>query len=417
MKKLYTILLAASVAVSASAEAHKMQSAGTSNEVAVQPFAGANLASSAKIVKNLAGVVGKNNVATPTHRAAAKTAASNMTELCGVYEYSFYLYSSTNGGNKKGVLSIDAGAAENEVKIVGLRYSNVTVVGTVDFAAGTITCAPQECLQMEEETPGVSEDLWLYGWDDDADKEDRNKSVVFNLNADGTISSNDVFTYGVEGMPGYSYALFDKVKMTKSTTYNAIAVISERDTDDKGTFLDTYTEFTTYLTVKHEEDVMLGNDNLGECVVLDNFIFEKNTAITATYPLYVQIERDTETAFIDTWYWFDYTLSGESGRVAIVALNGNQLDGIEATYSGNTLSWEGTWGAYDNGWFGYYKNCTITLPFSLSDENAGIDDITIDNNDAPVEYFNLQGMRINEPTAGQIVIRRQGNTTTKVLVK
>jgi len=49
---------------------------------------------------------------------------------------------------------------------------------------------------------------------------------------------------------------------------------------------------------------------------------------------------------------------------------------------------------------------------------AGINDVTVDNDEnTPVEYYNLQGMRINEPAAGQIVLRRQGSKTTKILVK
>ncbi|MDE5554908.1 MAG: hypothetical protein K2J10_06970, partial [Muribaculaceae bacterium] len=49
-------------------------------------------------------------------------------------------------------------------------------------------------------------------------------------------------------------------------------------------------------------------------------------------------------------------------------------------------------------------------------EISGIESVTNDNNDAPVEYFNLQGLRVNEPSNG-IFIRRQGNKVTKVLVK
>ena len=47
---------------------------------------------------------------------------------------------------------------------------------------------------------------------------------------------------------------------------------------------------------------------------------------------------------------------------------------------------------------------------------TGIADIAADEN-APVEYFNLQGMRISQPAAGEIVIRRQGSKVSKVLVK
>lgn len=61
---------------------------------------------------------------------------------------------------------------------------------------------------------------------------------------------------------------------------------------------------------------------------------------------------------------------------------------------------------------GYFKDTTITFGGT-----GAINDVAVDNNNAPVEYFNLQGVRVNEPVAGQIVIRRQGNEVSKLLVK
>ena len=46
---------------------------------------------------------------------------------------------------------------------------------------------------------------------------------------------------------------------------------------------------------------------------------------------------------------------------------------------------------------------------------AGVENVVVDAN-APVEYFNLQGVRVAEPANG-IFIRRQGNKAVKVLVK
>lgn len=47
---------------------------------------------------------------------------------------------------------------------------------------------------------------------------------------------------------------------------------------------------------------------------------------------------------------------------------------------------------------------------------AGVDDIlSEDNANAPVEYFNLQGIRVDNPSGG-IFIRRQGNKTEKVAI-
>lgn len=50
-------------------------------------------------------------------------------------------------------------------------------------------------------------------------------------------------------------------------------------------------------------------------------------------------------------------------------------------------------------------------------DGTGVEDMTVADENAPVEYYNLQGIRISEPAAGSMVIRRQGNTVTKVLVK
>ena len=46
---------------------------------------------------------------------------------------------------------------------------------------------------------------------------------------------------------------------------------------------------------------------------------------------------------------------------------------------------------------------------------AGVGNIADDANE-PFEYFNLQGRRVAEPKAGDIVIRRQGSDVTKVIL-
>lgn len=58
------------------------------------------------------------------------------------------------------------------------------------------------------------------------------------------------------------------------------------------------------------------------------------------------------------------------------------------------------------------KSITITYAPYVS----GIGDLEADSADAPVEYYNLQGVRIENPESG-LYIRRQGNKTTKVLIK
>lgn len=59
----------------------------------------------------------------------------------------------------------------------------------------------------------------------------------------------------------------------------------------------------------------------------------------------------------------------------------------------------------------------ISEPGFVSDQNA-VNDITADEDvNAPVRYFNLQGVEISEPAAGSVVIRRQGSTAEKLIVR
>lgn len=45
-------------------------------------------------------------------------------------------------------------------------------------------------------------------------------------------------------------------------------------------------------------------------------------------------------------------------------------------------------------------------------------DITVgDKANAPVEYYNLQGMRIAAPVEGQLVIKRQGSEVEKLIIR
>lgn len=62
------------------------------------------------------------------------------------------------------------------------------------------------------------------------------------------------------------------------------------------------------------------------------------------------------------------------------------------------------------------SNSQVIYPAFCVKEFAGIASVADENSDAPVEYFNLQGQRIDSPAAGQIVIRRQGSAASKVIL-
>ena len=83
---------------------------------------------------------------------------------------------------------------------------------------------------------------------------------------------------------------------------------------------------------------------------------------------------------------------------------------VEATVNGDNISF-GTLMIinFDYGWLAKWDNAVINGGAAINDVTADV----IDEN-APVEYFNLQGVRVNNPEGG-LSIMRQGNKVTKVI--
>ena len=53
--------------------------------------------------------------------------------------------------------------------------------------------------------------------------------------------------------------------------------------------------------------------------------------------------------------------------------------------------------------------------FYKGDNGSGVANIAIDDENAPVEYYNLQGIRVANPDKGLYIVR-QGNKTSKVIL-
>lgn len=127
--------------------------------------------------------------------------------------------------------------------------------------------------------------------------------------------------------------------------------------------------------------------------------------------------------------------------VVKVCENGYRIESVEFTQITGSTSWASSWtvNPADGAWSG--KKWTAPADTKLNlvsmtmgaasriatvnvvyiedpDAVAGIENIDVDNSNAPVEYYNLQGIRISADnlTPG-IYIRRQGSDVVKVLVK
>lgn len=79
-----------------------------------------------------------------------------------------------------------------------------------------------------------------------------------------------------------------------------------------------------------------------------------------------------------------------------------------------------SFGVGDNAILWPMSDTKIVFDFDLDEAMAGVENIVADaefDANAPVEYFNLQGMRVANPEAGQLLIKRQGNKATKVVIR
>lgn len=99
----------------------------------------------------------------------------------------------------------------------------------------------------------------------------------------------------------------------------------------------------------------------------------------------------TRTAYFDPYYKI---LFGNS-----YARNTISFPGSDVTYKASTF----------NGILGAWKIAGLSGAI-----NSVADDVV--DADAPVEFYNLQGMRVANPSKGSLVIRRQGSKVAKVII-
>lgn len=64
-----------------------------------------------------------------------------------------------------------------------------------------------------------------------------------------------------------------------------------------------------------------------------------------------------------------------------------------------------------------YYACSTPTVMTFAIPDAGVDTIEINDNDGEVKYYNLQGVQVASPAAGQLVIRVQGNKATKTILR
>lgn len=189
------------------------------------------------------------------------------------------------------------------------------------------------------------------------------------------------------------------------------------------------TYYSPFSTASSQGEVTIAKAASGK-ITITGFI--PSAALNSGFSLVTQaIEADfdeaTGTVTIPMTEVLDYayTVSGTAYTLPLTLATGTAaMDGdyeilsgakdVQGTYDASTVLTFPDWAVYDSYYEDVYAvNCkTVLTPKSL----AAIDGIGADTADAPVEYFNLQGIRVDNPRGG-IFIRRQGNKVQKVQIR
>ena len=421
MKKLYALLSTAAVALTASAVAP------LSAELPQLPRHQFQTAS------GIQNVVIPETQAARLQKAPAKAAAAtSVADFQGVYLGESYSLRTNDSQTDNVGWQIDGTAGifdvgDGTVTISGLWDESIELTGGVfDPTTQTITFSPQDpgvaagnytvylaVLDLNTNTL-LDKDIVF-----NVDVENRNIYYMGDLNAAQTQWATCLCIAAMNASTGAYVGGFDFLAYVDFNEVNGYVQYSywedENATEPTDTYDFIYTEIQGNDLVCYN---LLGGgfsypvpftvDATARTATCVDAVFTEQSDGTTMYPFYLcDVEISGESASLGSTTVETDIVFGDDGEGG--TLTGLTKDYVAAVcdYQGQILPWVGNGLIYD---------FTIVYTGDLLADMAGVKDITIDNVDAnaPVEYFNLQGQRVANPTNGQILIRRQGSTVSKI---
>ena len=421
MKKLYALLSTAAVALTASAVAP------LSAELPQLPRHQFQTAS------GIQNVVIPETQAARLQKAPAKAAAAtSVADFQGVYLGESYSLRTNESQTDNVGWQIDGTAGifdvgDGTVTISGLWDESIELTGGVfDPTTQTITFSPQDpgvaagnytvylaVLDLNTNTL-LDKDIVF-----NVDVENRNIYFMGDLNAAQTQWATCLCIAAMNASTGAYVGCFDFLAYVDFNEVNGYVQYSYWEDEDATELTDTY-DFI-YTEIQGNDLVcynLLGGgfsypvpftvDATARTATCVDAVFTEQSDGTTMYPFYLcDVEISGESASLGSTTVETDIVFGDDGEGG--TLTGLTKDYVAAVcdYQGQVVPWIGD---------GLLYNFTIVYTGDLIADMAGVEDITIDNVDAnaPVEYFNLQGQRVANPAAGQILIRRQGSTVSKI---
>lgn len=430
MKKIYT-LAAVALAVSMTASAGNF----TTNSRSI---------SDATLQTEIQGRVDGTVSALKMKKVGPAKKATSGKDLVGAYEWSYYGNLNNNSGEHVSSASLELGDNDNQIVFVGCPYTDVLYSGTFDPASQTITLKKQNTGVQGGDGEGNYYDIWFCpGYFVDKNTWAPMNEMTAEVGEDGTITFD----------PGQTLTLTDKNAevgywwMSQNNVFSAIRFFEYNAADwaDLGTaqYQDGY--FNVLLdkpvpaydvqvkyNVNKRSEMLVYNpypmsiwEGFNEGLADGYFIFDvENLDCVVARPL---VKSNMYTAEEDGTYT-NYLLFNDEGFRYYI--DGQPLEDILEEYEsvfmdasvvdGNDVIINNPYFSIDMNPLGLYSwtnfemdPTVITLPDGW---NTGVESIITDEN-APVKYFNLQGMEVVNPEQGTIVIEKRGSKSVKRVVK
>lgn len=431
MKKFYSFILAAAVVLTASAAGRQQAITFTNNKM--------------KAVADVPAL----NVSNPEAKAVD---FKTIAEVNGDYAWSYVDLLSNDSGAAQGVVTITVtDEATGEVTIDGIFGSGTGIIGkikgTVDLTAGTLTVPNKQFLGNDS----YGDPNYFYI-----------KEVADNNIVDGASSAESA------------------IATISGTTFTfpeyCIFAIGDFNDESLGWWKLTYAnEFSVYV---EPEDTLNPDEweEVAEATMIDGWIIPGLTyqsgeyAEGADFPMTVKVSRNKENhnlLAVDNPYMkaSGFPLSsGTEGNIVFDVTDPDYVLVMPGVYSGYNDGSDRLYCFNIEGFYaelGYSKDvvisgleltewstmkeedgntiisiptCRFNFPGALEKVYSwggradamkatitikgyqGVENVSYTNDNAPAEYFNLQGMRVDGNAKG-ILIKKQGNSVSKVIVR
>lgn len=431
MKKAYAMMaLALAAGLSAQANAPKSFSDGKA-EMPTEIYSYAELLEA-------------NNVSSNVAKSPAKISA--VSDVYGPYVISSMKWG-LSGAAPSGIAPlIEAGDSPTQVYISNFPNSLAECVATIDVANSTLTITEQDAYYNTNYNEMVK---WMIR---STETGSFLPEVVATINADGTITFPENIMVSLK-LPSYepdAGYFFGAISMVFERIYAFQFDASEWTSAGKAEFLDGYINnalYEEYRVPAYEVEVMKHNTIEGDYLLVNPY---KNDAWTNAFGIpFTDGYLRFNIAYPDCAYVYPLVKSGSLAPVSETAgeytYNYNQ-EGLMVTQGGYTP--EEVFDEFDANYtpISYYDETSNTvfitnMLFGLGEAEmlgtywwtgldpetemsteikldfSGIDGVEVDNSNAPVKYFNLQGVEVANPEQGQLLIKKQGSKAQKIVVR